>query len=208
MSEPKYRVAILISGRGSNMVRILEHRDSLGAEFVGVVSSRGSAPGLQKAADQFGLPVRAVEPSAYPSRDEYDQALASVLDELGANFLVLAGFMRILTKSLVERYSGQIVNIHPSLLPSFPGLDAQQQALDAGVRVTGCTVHFVGTGEVDSGPIIEQRVVPVEFGDTEESLSARIQTQEHFAYPDALRKVFSRELVLAGDRVIRSALLG
>lgn len=202
MTHTTNRVAILISGRGSNMVRILEERDTMNAEFVGVLSSRADAPGLEKADSAFGLPTRAVEPREFASRLDYDHALIEVLDGWNANFLVLAGFMRILTREFVERYPGRIVNIHPSLLPSFPGIDAQRQALVAGVRVTGCTVHFVGTGPVDSGPIIEQRVVPVEYDDTVESLSERIRRAEHQAYVDAVRKILAGTLVLRHGRVV------
>ena len=203
MTDSKFRVAILISGRGSNMVRILESRAELNAEFVGVLSSRADAPGVEKASQQFGMPVASIEPGDFDSREAYDAALKEQLDEWGANFLVLAGFMRILTKGFVEQYAGRIVNIHPSLLPAFPGLNAQQQALMAGVRISGCTVHFVGTGAVDSGPIILQRAVDVKFEDTVDSLSARIRGEEHHAYPEALRQLFAGEIRLREGRVVK-----
>lgn len=196
------RVAILISGRGTNMDAILSHRHELPADFVAVVSSRAEAGGLTIARDRYGLPVFVVDAKAHKNRAAYDEALAEVLREQRVDFIVLAGFMRILSDGFVRSYPGAIVNIHPSILPSFAGLHAQRQALDAGVRVSGCTVHFVAPGAVDTGPIIAQAVVPVYSDDTEESLSARIQIEEHRLYPAALRSVFEQRLRLDDGRVV------
>lgn len=201
MTTERARIAILISGRGSNMEAILAKRDAIDADFVGVISSREDAAGLQKA-DALGLVTRCVPSAAHPTREGYDAALLEVLRDLDADFLVLAGFMRILTDAFVERFAGRIINIHPSLLPAFPGLHAQRQALEAGVKVAGCTVHFVAPGAVDSGPIIAQAPVPVYADDDEASLSARIQVQEHRIYPAALQALVGGAMTLRGGRVV------
>lgn len=201
MTTERARIAILISGRGSNMEAILAKRHEIDADFVAVISSREDAAGLQKA-EALGLPTRCVPGKAHPTREAYDAALHSMLEELGADFLVLAGFMRILTDEFVARFAGRIINIHPSLLPAFPGLHAQRQALEAGVKIAGCTVHFVAPGAVDSGPIIAQAPVPVYSDDDEASLSARIQVQEHRIYPAALQALVGGAMVLKGGRVV------
>lgn len=199
------RVAILISGRGTNMDAILSHRDDLAADFVAVISSKAEAEGLATARDRYGLPVFVVDAKAYPRRADYDAALAAVLEEQRVDFIVLAGFMRILSDEFVRKYPGAIVNIHPSILPSFAGLHAQRQALEAGVRVSGCTVHFVAPGAVDTGPIIAQAVVPVYSDDSEDTLAQRIQVEEHRLYPAALRAIFEKRLRLDDERVVSSA---
>lgn len=196
------RVAILISGRGTNMDAILSQHEELAADFVAVISSRAEAGGLATARDRYGLPAFVVDAKAHKTRAAYDDALIALLQEQRVDFIVLAGFMRILSDGFVRSYPGAIVNIHPSILPSFAGLHAQRQALDAGVRVSGCTVHFVAPGAVDTGPIIAQAVVPVYSDDTEESLGARIQIEEHRLYPAALRAVFEKRLRLDGERVV------
>lgn len=196
------RVAILISGRGTNMDAILAQRDRMPADFVAVVASRPTAAGL-RSAQELQVPTFVVDAAAFATRSAYDSALQNLLEEQRIDFVVLAGFMRILTDAFVARYAGRLVNIHPSLLPSFPGLHAQRQALQRGVRASGCTVHFVEPGEVDGGPIIAQAVVPVYSDDTEETLAARIQVEEHRLYPAALKALFEQRLVLR-DGLVRS----
>jgi phosphoribosylglycinamide formyltransferase-1 len=186
------------------MVALLEamRAGEVPGEAALVVSNKRSAPGLDKARS-FGVPVEVVSQRPFKGRprDEHDRAVAETLDAAGVEVVALAGYMRILSPWLVERYAGRMINIHPALLPAFPGLHAQRQALEHGVRVTGCTVHFVDA-EVDHGPIIAQAAVPVLPGDTEETLAARILEQEHRVYPLALRLVCEGRLRVAGRRVV------
>ena len=177
------RVVILISGRGSNMQAILRAAPDL--EIAAVLSNDPQAPGLA-IARAAGVPVAALDHRRFPERSDFDAALAELIDRYAPDWIALAGFMRILTEAFVARYSGRMVNIHPSLLPAFPGLHTHRQALAAGVRLHGCTVHFV-TPELDHGPIIIQAAVPVLPGDDESSLAQRVLTQEHLIYPQALR---------------------
>lgn len=176
-------IVILISGRGSNMEAIVRAKIP-GARIAAVISNRPEAGGLAFAASH-GIPTRVVDHKAYPSREAFDAALAETIDALAPDLVVLAGFMRVLTDGFVNRYSGRLLNIHPSLLPSFPGLHTHQRALEAGVRVHGTTVHFV-TPTLDCGPIVIQAVVPVLPGDDEDSLAARVLVQEHRIYPQAV----------------------
>lgn len=202
MSQPKVpRVAILISGRGTNMDAILAQRSNMRAEFVAVIASKPSAAGLAHAKQEYGVPTFVVDAKAYPTREAYDRALDEVLKREAVDFIVLAGFMRILTDAFAASYEGRLVNIHPSILPAFPGLHAQRQALQRGVAVSGCTVHFVEPGEVDGGPIIAQAVVPVYSSDSEDTLAARIQVEEHRLYPAALRALFEQRLYLKDGKV-------
>ncbi|MCR9254967.1 MAG: phosphoribosylglycinamide formyltransferase [Alphaproteobacteria bacterium] len=181
------KTAILISGRGSNMTALLDAAAQPGfpAEIVAVISNRPDAKGLEKAAEA-GIPTAVVDHKAYPDKVHFELALEDALAASGAELVCLAGFMRLLSAEFVNRRLGRIVNIHPSLLPSFKGLEPQKQALDAGVRVSGCTVHFVTPG-MDEGPSLLQAVVPVQPGDDAAALSARILAAEHKAYPAALR---------------------
>lgn len=176
-------IVILISGRGSNM-EVIVRAQIPGARIAAVISNRPDAGGLAFAASH-GIPTRVVDHKAYPSREAFDAALADTIDALAPDLVVLAGFMRVLTDGFVNRYSGRLLNIHPSLLPSFPGLHTHQRALEAGVRVHGTTVHFV-TPTLDCGPIVIQAVVPVLPGDDEDSLAARVLVQEHRIYPQAV----------------------
>jgi len=197
------RVGILLSGRGSNMVALVEamHAGEIPAEPAIVVSDRPDAPGLARAR-ALGVPAAAVPRKEYRGRrEEHDRAVAALLDEAGVDIVCLAGYMRILTPWFVERYAGRLLNIHPALLPSFPGLHGQRQALEHGVRIAGCTVHFVDA-EVDHGPIVVQAAVPVLAGDDEETLSARILEQEHRVYPLALRWLAEGRLRIEGRRVV------
>ncbi|HEY6721895.1 MAG TPA: phosphoribosylglycinamide formyltransferase [Burkholderiales bacterium] len=176
-------IVILISGRGSNMEAIV--RAGLPAKIAGVISNRADAAGLKYAA-QSGLPTEVVDEREFSSREASDAALATAIDRHSPDLVALAGFMRVLGGEFVRRYSGRLVNIHPSLLPAFPGLHTHRRALQAGVKIHGCTVHFV-TPQVDHGPIIAQAAVPVRVGDTEAILAARVLRQEHHIYPLVLR---------------------
>jgi phosphoribosylglycinamide formyltransferase-1 len=174
---------ILISGRGSNMRSIVEARTGLAVKAV--ISNRPQAAGLQWAQAQ-GIPTHVVDHKAFAGRDAFDAALAESIDRAAPDLILLAGFMRIFGAAFIARYPRRILNIHPSLLPSFPGLHTHRQALQAGVKLHGCTVHVV-TASLDAGPVVIQAAVPVLAGDTEESLAARVLAAEHRIYPQALR---------------------
>jgi phosphoribosylglycinamide formyltransferase 1 len=189
---------ILISGRGSNMQALIDAR--LPGRCSAVISNRPDAAGLAWAA-QRGVPTRVVDHTAHPSRAAFDTALGAEIEALGAELVLLAGFMRILTEPFVRRFEGRLVNIHPSLLPSFPGLHTHEMALQTGVRVHGCTVHFV-TPTLDCGPIIVQAAVPVLPDDTAEALAARVLAQEHIVYPQAARALLEAHCHLAAGRVV------
>uniref|UniRef100_G3PMH8 Trifunctional purine biosynthetic protein adenosine-3 n=1 Tax=Gasterosteus aculeatus aculeatus TaxID=481459 RepID=G3PMH8_GASAC len=207
MPRKRTRVAVLISGTGTNLQALIEQakHPSSSAEIVVVISNRPGVLGLKKAS-LAGIQTRVVDHKLYGSRTEFDGTIDRVLEEFGVELVCLAGFMRILTGSFVKKWNGKLLNIHPSLLPSFKGMNAQKQALQAGVRVTGCTVHFVAE-EVDAGAIIVQESVPVLAGDTEESLSDRIREAEHRAFPAALELVASGAVTLREDgRIVWSKL--
>jgi phosphoribosylglycinamide formyltransferase-1 len=176
-------IVILISGRGSNMQALLEAE--LPLKVAAVISNKTDAPGLE-IARQRGVPTAVLNHRDYPDRAAFDAALAVKIDEYRADLVVLAGFMRILTPGFVAHFCNRLINIHPSLLPAFAGLDTHARALAAGVKIHGCTVHFV-THELDSGPIVVQAAVPVFPDDSEEILAARVLAQEHQIYPAALR---------------------
>ncbi len=195
-------LVILISGRGSNMEAILAAR--LPARIVAVISNNPGARGLATARKQ-GVATAVVDHRAFPDRAAFDAALAAEIALYRPDLVVLAGFMRILTQGFIGRYRGRLLNIHPSLLPAFPGLDTHRRALEAGVRIHGCTVHFV-TPAVDSGPIVVQAAVPVLPGDTEKALAARVLREEHRIYPQAIRWFCEGRLRLAaGGRVVVKA---
>ena len=195
-------LGVLASGRGSNLQAILEAcaRPGFPARVVVVVADRERAPALEHAR-QHRVPAIWLNPKDFGDRAAYDEALRRLLDEHRVGLVCLAGFMRILTPGLVRAYAGRIVNVHPSLLPAFPGLAAQRQALEHGVRVAGATVHFVDEG-VDTGPIILQASVPVHPDDTEETLSARILLEEHRLYPEAIRLFAEGRLTIAWRKVL------
>jgi phosphoribosylglycinamide formyltransferase 1 len=180
-------IVILISGRGSNMQAIVRaaKTEQWPCRIAAVISNRADAEGLQFAAQQ-GIATAVVPNKNFPSREAFDAALQAEIDRFSPDLVVLAGFMRILTPAFVEHYAGRMLNIHPSLLPSFPGLGTHRQALAAGVKVHGVTVHFV-TAELDHGPIVAQATVPVLPGDDEHALADRILVQEHVIYPRAVR---------------------
>jgi phosphoribosylglycinamide formyltransferase-1 len=186
-------IVILISGGGSNMAAIVRaaERDNwrklLGAQVRAVVSNRAGAGGLAFAREQ-GIATEVVDHKQFDSREAFDAQLAAVIDSHQPALVVLAGFMRILTPGFVARYQGRLLNIHPSLLPAFPGLHTHQRALDAGCRFAGATVHQV-TAELDHGPILAQAVVPIVAGDTAQSIAARVLTQEHVIYPRAIAQL-------------------
>lgn len=196
----KRRVAILISGRGSNMVSLVEaaRAPTFPASISLVVSNRPGAPGLDRAREA-GIAALAVDHRAYPSREEFERALDRALAERSIEVLCLAGFMRVLTPWFVERWTGRMLNIHPSLLPLFRGTHTHERALAEGVLVHGCTVHFV-VPELDAGPMVAQAAVPVLPGDTPDSLAARVLAAEHQLYPEALGRVCRGEARLAGGR--------
>ena len=185
------KIGILISGRGSNMVALVDAvkgGEIPYSEVVVVISDKADAAGLAKAAER-GVETLVIE-RAGRKRAEHDAEIAAELKKRGVELVCLAGYMRLLSKDFILAFEDRIVNIHPSLLPSFPGLDAQRQALEHGVKIAGCTVHFVNE-DLDAGPIILQRAVEVRDGDTVETLSARILEHEHRAYVDAVRKIVS-----------------
>jgi phosphoribosylglycinamide formyltransferase-1 len=181
------RIVILISGRGSNMEAIVQAcaREGWDARIEGVISNRADAAGLAFAAAR-GIATAVVDHRAFASREAFDAALAEAVDAHSPDLVLLAGFMRILTPVFVQRYAGRLMNIHPSLLPLFPGLHTHRRAIEAGCKLAGATVHFV-TADLDHGPIVAQAVVPVLADDTEESLAARVLAREHVLYPMAAR---------------------
>lgn len=195
------RIVILISGRGTNMERLIQacQAGEIPAQVVRVISDNPEAWGLQRA-QSYGVPTVVVPARAFPDRAAFEAALLEAVREAAPDLICLAGFMRILSPRFVQAYRYRIMNIHPALLPSFPGLHAQRQALEYGVKVSGCTVHFVDEG-VDTGPIIVQKAVPVLEDDTEETLAARILQKEHEAYPEAVRLFFEGRLRVEGRRV-------
>ncbi len=188
-------VVVLISGRGSNMQAILE----AGIPVSAVISNKADAAGLAVAA-RHGVATGVVEHRRFATREAFDAELAAEIDRHSPRLVALAGFMRVLTPAFVARYAGRLVNIHPSLLPDFPGLDTHARAQAAGVKRHGCTVHFV-TAELDHGPIIAQASVPVLPGDTPDTLAARVLQQEHQLYPRVIRWFLDGELVIEGSQV-------
>ncbi len=194
-------IVILISGRGSNMEALIAARDAgnLPVNIAAVISNRPDAKGLETAA-KSGITTHYIDHKAFAGREAFDAALAECIDGFAPDLVVLAGFMRILSEGFVRHYEGRLMNIHPSLLPSFPGLHTHQRALDEGVRIHGCTVHFV-TPTLDHGPVIIQAAVPVLDSDSEETLSARVLRQEHQVYPQAVRWFAEGKLTLDKGRV-------
>jgi len=196
---------VLISGRGSNLQSIIDAigQGRLDAQIAIVVSNRDDAAGLQRAS-AAGIETMCLRPRDYPGRDAYDRALAGALETRGVNLVCLAGFMRLVGPPLLAAFPNRTLNIHPSLLPAFPGLDAQRQALEYGVRFSGATVHLV-TSELDGGPIVMQAAVPVLEDDTVEALSSRILVEEHRIYPEAIRMLLDGDWSVQGRRFVRGA---
>lgn len=199
---PRAKIAILASGRGSNLQAIIDAMESgrLNARISFVLSDVENSMALQRAC-RHGLEAIHLDPGRYSQRENFERALLELLEEKQVELVCLAGFMRILTPFFLRQFKGKVMNIHPSLLPAFPGLQTQRKALEYGVQFSGCTVHFVDEG-VDTGPIIVQAVVPVLVKDTEESLSARILAMEHQIYPQAIQWYAEGRLSLEGRRVI------
>jgi len=197
----KGRIAIFLSGRGSNFEAIYNSslRPDLNFKIVVVISDKKKALGLEKART-FNIPAFHVSPKKFDSRNEYEKYLVNILNENSVDLICLAGYMRIVGDELLNAFQNRIMNIHPALLPSFPGLHAQKQAFDHGVKVSGCTVHFVDPG-VDTGPIILQKAVDVKNNDNEEKLSKRILSEEHKLYSEAIRLFFNQSLKISGRKV-------
>ena len=198
------RLGVLLSGRGSNLQAIIDAiaERKLDATIAVVISNQENAGGLERAR-RVGIETLTLSHRGWPSRDDYDRALVSELRTRNVGLVCLAGFMRKFGAPLIDAFPNAVLNIHPSLLPSFPGLHAQQQAIDHGVKTSGVTVHFV-TKDLDDGPIIVQRTVPVRDDDTAETLAARILVEEHHAYPEAIALVLDGGWRIDGRRVVRS----
>ncbi len=201
-TSPPARLAILLSGRGSNFLAIHEaiERGEVPAEIALVVSNRTDAAGLVRARE-LGLEAVALPHEAAPDREAHEARVLAALEAERVEWVCLAGYMRLLSPAFIARFPHRILNIHPSLLPAFPGLAAQRQAVEYGVRISGCTVHLVDEG-LDSGPIVVQRAVEVADGDTPETLAARILEEEHRAYPQALRRLLSEPWLMEGRRLV------
>ncbi|WP_430437281.1 phosphoribosylglycinamide formyltransferase [Oceanibaculum nanhaiense] len=198
----RLKVAVLISGRGSNLQSLIDAcaAPDFPAEIVLVLSNKADAYGLTRA-EQASIPTRAISHKGYPDRDSFDAAVHDAIIAAGANFVCLAGFMRLLTPGFVGKWHDRMLNIHPSLLPAFKGLHSHERAIEAGCRFTGCTVHFV-RAEMDDGPIVVQAAVPIHQDDTADDLSARVLEAEHRCYPLALRLVAEGRVTIDGMRVL------
>ena len=196
-----FKLAVLVSGRGSNLQAIMDSidREELDAHLSIVISNTKDAMALKRA-EKHEIKTIFIDPSNYSSSKEYDKALVLKLKEFSIDLICLAGYMRILGEEIIQTFEKKIINIHPSLLPAFPGLNAQKQAINHGVKFSGCTVHFVDSG-VDSGPIILQTVVPVYDNDDEKSLSKRILEQEHYLYPKAIKMIQENKIRVNGRTV-------
>ena len=203
MPSEKFKLAVLVSGRGSNLQAIIDsiEKNSLAAEISLIMSNVSDAYALQRG-KKHGLESIFLDPKSFSTRDDYEKQMIELLQTKSIDLVCLAGFMRILGKKFIEAFSGKIINIHPSLLPAFPGLNVQEKALQHGVRFSGCTVHFVNE-EVDGGAIISQAVVPILDADDTQSLSDRILEQEHIIYPEAIRLIIEDRLEFSGRRVAR-----
>jgi phosphoribosylglycinamide formyltransferase-1 len=201
------RVVAFISGGGSNMLALAKacKAPDFPAEIVAVFSDKADAGGLAKA-EALGIPTRSFLRKDFASKDAHEAAILDALDALAPDLLCLAGYMRLLSGTFINRYEGRILNIHPSLLPLFPGLNTHQRAIDAGMRVAGCTVHFVTEG-MDEGPVVVQAAVPVVPGDTSDTLAARVLTVEHRSYPLALRLVAEGKVRMEGGKAVASGAL-
>jgi len=202
MSLNKFKLAVLVSGRGSNLQAIIDsiERNALDVQLSLVLSNVKDALALQRA-EKHGIETIFIDPATSPNRKAFDRVMIDKLKEMSVDLICLAGYMRILGKEFIRAFSTRIINIHPSLLPAFPGLDAQKQAIEYGVKLSGCTVHFVDEG-IDSGPIILQTAVPVYDHDSEDSLAQRILEQEHILYPKAIKLIAEKKLNLNGRTVI------
>ena len=202
MNSPRKRTVVFISGGGSNMMALVQaaKAEDYPAEIVGVISDKADAGGLAKAAAE-GIPTFAFVRKDYVSKDAHEAAILAALDELSPDIICLAGYMRLLSGAFIQRHEGRILNIHPSLLPLFPGLHTHQRAIDAGMRIAGCTVHFVTEG-MDEGPVIGQAAVPVLTDDTADTLASRVLTIEHQLYPQSLRLLAEGRVTMQGGKAV------
>lgn len=202
MSTPRKRVVVFISGGGSNMMALVAaaKAQDFPADIVGVISDKPDAGGLAKASAE-GIATFAFPRKDYTSKEAHEEAIFAALDALSPDILCLAGYMRLLSGTFIQRYEGKMINIHPSLLPLFPGLHTHQRAIDAGMRIAGCTVHFVTEG-MDEGPVIGQAAVPVLSGDTADTLAGRVLTVEHQLYPQALRLFAEGKVRMEGGKAV------
>tara|TARA_Y100001936_G_scaffold150224_1_gene146531 strand:+ start:230 stop:853 length:624 start_codon:yes stop_codon:yes gene_type:complete len=198
-----FKLAILVSGYGSNLQAIIDNIESnyLSAEIALVLSNVKNAFALERG-KKHGLETIFLDPKTFTNRDDYEDKMIEILQSKSIDLICLAGFMRILSKKFIQTFPKKIINIHPSLLPAFPGLNVQKKALEYGVKFSGCTVHFVNE-EVDGGPIILQSAVPILDEDNTESLSERILEQEHIIYPEAIKLIIEKKLAFSGRRVLR-----
>ena len=201
-----FKLAVLVSGRGSNLQAIIDsiEREELNAHISTVISSTRDAMALKRA-EKHGIKTIFIDPTAYLNSKEYDKVLIEKLKEFSIDLICLAGYMRILGEEVIQTFKEKIINIHPSLLPAFPGLNAQKQAIVHGVKFSGCTVHFVDSG-IDSGPIILQTAVPVYDNDDEKSLSKRILEQEHYLYPKAINMIKENQIKINSKTVTRKTI--
>jgi len=201
-----FKLAVLVSGRGSNLQAIIDsiEREELNAHISIVISSTRDAMALKRA-EKHGIKTIFLDPTAYLNSKEYDKALIEKLKKFSIDLICLAGYMRILGEEVIQTFKEKIINIHPSLLPAFPGLNAQKQAIVHGVKFSGCTVHFVDSG-IDSGPIILQTAVPVYDNDDEKSLSKRILEQEHYLYPKAINMIKENQIKINSKTVTRKTI--
>ncbi|WP_349957871.1 phosphoribosylglycinamide formyltransferase [Rhizobium sp. ZPR3] len=202
MTTPRKRVVVFISGGGSNMLALLKATKAADypAEIVGVISDKTDAGGLAKAAAE-GIATFAFVRKEFASKEAHEEAILSQLEALSPDIICLAGYMRLLSGRFIQAYEGRIINIHPSLLPLFPGLHTHQRAIDAGMRIAGCTVHFVTEG-MDEGPVVGQAAVPVLTDDTADSLAARVLTVEHQIYPQSLRLLAEGKVKMDGGKAL------
>lgn len=205
MTTPRKRVVVFISGGGSNMLALLKATKAADypAEIVGVIADKADAGGLVKASAE-GIPTFAFVRKEFASKEAHEEAILSQLAALSPDIICLAGYMRLLSGRFIQSYEGRIINIHPSLLPLFPGLHTHQRAIDAGMRIAGCTVHFVTEG-MDEGPVIGQAAVPVLTNDTADALAARVLTIEHQLYPQSLRLLAEGNVRMEGSRAVSLA---
>jgi phosphoribosylglycinamide formyltransferase-1 len=204
MSESKFTIGVLASGRGTNLQAIINSIEAgiITAQIGVVISDKKDAKALERAREHH-IPAFSVDPKAYPDRVAYDTAVVRILTEQKVELVIFAGYMRLITNPILEAFPNKIINIHPSLLPAFPGLHAQRQALACGAKISGCTIHFVDA-EVDHGPIISQVSVPVLEGDTEESLTNRILIEEHRLLPRVIQSYVEGKLSVEGRKVFQN----
>ena len=202
MASTDFKLAVLVSGRGTNLQAIIDHIDQgkLNAVIAIIITNKSMAQALERG-KKHAIQTTFLDPDRYPEKAEYDRALANIIKKHSVDLICLAGYLRILGKEFVQTFKGKIINIHPSLLPAFPGLNVQQKAIDGGVKFSGCTVHFVDE-TVDAGPIILQAVVPVHQDDSAETLTQRILEQEHILYPKAIKMIAENHIKICDGKIV------